>query len=286
MDEILVTAAGGTVGSAVVAELRAAGQPVRAGYHSADKARAAAISGQDAVALDLTDPGTLPPALAGVETVFLVSATGQDQTAHELAVVDAALRAGVRRVVKLSVWRADEQLTPIARLHRPAEEALERSRLAWTFLRPNFYMQNFSRQMAASIRDRGVFAQPESNAPISFVDARDVARVAAAVLASDDHDGRAYDVTGPQALTYDEAAVTLSQILRTPVRFAGLSDTEARTGMLQRGLSPFYADALIEVSRAYRDGGADRVATTVSDLTGRTPVSFAEFAADHRAVFS
>ncbi|WP_028921007.1 SDR family oxidoreductase [Pseudonocardia acaciae] len=283
---ILVTGAGGAVGTALLGELRAGGHPVRAAYHSPAKTAEASANGIDAVTVDASDPATLAPALAGVDTVFLLGAMGSDQTTRERNVVETAKANGVERVVKLSVWRADEELTPIARLHRPVERALESSGLAWTFLRPNFYMQNFSRQFAASIRSNRAFAQPASRAPISFVDVRDIARVAARVLTSAGHDGVVYDITGPQALTYDEAAATLTEVLAEPVRFVELTDEQARAAMLQRGLPEFYADALIEVSRAYRDGGAETVTTTVRTLTDRDPVTFERFVRDHRASFA
>jgi len=94
--------------------------------------------------IDLADPVTLRPALDGVDSVFLLSATEPEQTRQELNVLAAANAAAVKRIVKLSVWRADELLTPIARAHRPVEQTLESSGLTWTFLRPNVYMQNFA----------------------------------------------------------------------------------------------------------------------------------------------
>jgi uncharacterized protein YbjT (DUF2867 family) len=281
---ILVTGAGGNVGSAVVEELRRAGAPVRAAYHSAGRAEGAAGPGVDAVVVDFAAPDTLPPAFEGVDALFLLGAMSPAQTEHELAVVAAARAAGVGRVVKLSVWRAPDRLTPIARLHRPVEEALEAAPVSWTFLRPNFYMQNFTRQMAAGIR-AGVIAQPESRAPISFVDARDVARAAATVLTTDGHDGRAYRLTGPQALTFEQVAQTFTRALGHVVRFDPLTDERARAGMLERGLPRFYADALIDVSHAYRDGGAEGVTADVQELTGRPPRSLEQFIADHRAAF-
>jgi uncharacterized protein YbjT (DUF2867 family) len=286
MGTILVIGAGGSVGSVVVSELRTSGQQVRAAYHDPAAAQRDMSAGHDAIAIDLSDPGTLAPALDGAAAVFLLSATGPEQAAQGLSVVRAAQAAKAERVVQLSVWRADEELTPIARQQRPVERALEASGLGWTFLRPNFYMQNFTRQMAASISQDGTFAQPDSSAPISFVDNRDVAIAAARVLTSAGHDGRVYDLTGPQALTYDQAAAILSEILGRPIRFTGLTDEAARAGMLRRGLPASYADALIEVSRAYRDGGAERVTTAVRDLTGSEPTPFAQFVRDHRAVLA
>jgi len=267
---ILVTGASGAVSSALLKELRAGGREVRVAYHSQGRTDEAINAAHEAV----SEPATLPRALQGVNSVFLLGAMGPEQTAHGRNVVDAAKTAGVERVVKLSVWRADEELTPIARLHRPVEVALESSGLAWTFLRPNFYMQNFVRQMAGPIKATGAFAQPSSAAPISFVDVHDVARVAARALTSAGHDGQIYNITGPEGLTFEQAAATLSRVLDTPVRFIQLSDEEARADMLRRGLSEPYADALIQVSQAYRDGGAETVTPTVRDLTGSDPLTF------------
>jgi uncharacterized protein YbjT (DUF2867 family) len=200
--------------------------------------------------------------------------------------VAAARAAGVQAVVKLSVWRTEEELTPIARAHRPVEDALRSSNLAWTLLRPNFYMQNFVRQMADSIKAHRSFTQPMSDAAISFVDSRVVARVAVHVLTTAGHKGRVYELTGPEALTFDQAATVLSEVIGSEVRFIGLSDDQARADMLRRGLSEGYADTVIEVSRAYRNGGAERITTTVRDLTGRPPTTFAAFAHDHAAAFT
>jgi uncharacterized protein YbjT (DUF2867 family) len=283
---ILVTAAGGTVGAALAEELRAAGRRVRGAFHSRTAADAVTAIGHEAVVVDFDDAATLPAAMDAVDSVFLIVPTGPEQPRQELGLLAAAKAAGVRRIVKLSVWRADELLTPIARLHRPVEEAVEDCGLSWTVLRPNFYMQNFVRQMAGRIKTEGVIAQPESTAPISFVDTRDVARVAAHVLTSDGHASRTYDITGPQALTYEQVAETFSSVLDKRVRFVGLSEEEAKAGMLQRGLTESYADALIAVSRAYRDGGAEMVAPTVRVLTGREPVSFERFVRDHRSAFA
>ena len=280
---ILVTGAGGQVGSAVLAELRAGGQPVRAVHRSPAKTNQARAAGHEAVTADLSEPATLPTAFDGGRALFLLGAMSELQAEQELNAVQAAQAAGITRVVKLSVWRAAEELTPIARLHRPAERALEASGLDWTFLRPNFYMQNFLRQ-AGQIAS-GSFAQPASDAPVSFVDVRDVARVAAHVLTSAGHGGTSYDITGPEALSYDQAAAVLGRVLGRPVQFAGLTDEQARAGMLRGGLPEFYADALVEVGRAYRNGGAGTVTSTVRDLTGQAPVSFEQFVRDHRAVF-
>ncbi|HKN55148.1 MAG TPA: NAD(P)H-binding protein, partial [Amycolatopsis sp.] len=220
---ILVTGASGNVGSALLTELQAAEVPARAAYRDPRRA-----SPETAI-LDFAEPASLPAALDGVSAVFLLTGVRPDQAQLELNMIAAARSAGVR-VVKLSVWRADEELTPIAGLHRPAEEALMASRLPWTILRPNFYLQNFLRQ--PTIRTHDVFSTPLISSPISFVDTADIARVAARILTTEGHNGQIYDITGPEALTYDEAASTFSEILGRPIRYLGQPDDEARAAML------------------------------------------------------
>ena len=271
---ILVTGASGNVGTALLTRLHSDGLTARAAYRDPHTTAQVIKAGGRAVTLDLAMPDTICPALDGIETVFLLGATSPDQTTHELNLLEAA-RALRVRVVKLSVWRADERLSPIARLHQPVEQALIASGLPWTILRPNFYLQNFLRQ--PSIREAGEFSFPLISAPISFIDIDDVARVAARVLTTDGHDGRVYDLTGPKALTYAEAAEEFSDVLGKPVRYVGLQDDEARAAMLSRGMPEFHIDALIGVARAYRDGGAETVTSTVADLTGRGAVGLADF---------
>lgn len=102
----LVTGTSGYVGSALLAELHRQGEPVRAGYHSRERAEQAAESGRDAVAVDLSQPDTLAPALHRVDAVFLLAATGPGLPQQEQNLINAAKAAGVQRIVKLSVWRA------------------------------------------------------------------------------------------------------------------------------------------------------------------------------------
>jgi uncharacterized protein YbjT (DUF2867 family) len=139
---------------------------------------------------------------------------------------------------------------------------------------------------AAQARVSQVVKLSRTTAAISFVDARDVARAAAAVLLSAGHDGRAYDLTGPEARTYEQAAECFSATLGRSVRFVGMTDEQARAAMSERGLSPFHIDALIGVSKGYRDGGAEAVTGDVAQLTGRRPTSLAQFIEDHREAFA
>lgn len=209
---ILVTGASGTVGTALIEELKTGGHRFRAAYHSAHKAEKASAEGYDAISLEFSEPKTLQPALAGVDTVFLLGAGARGQAEREINVIDAAKAAGVKRLVKHSIWGAAAERFSLAKIHRQVERAVEASGIAWTFLRPNGFMQNFVHE-AATIKSQDAIYQPAGDARISHIDVRDIARAATRVLTAPGHEGKAYELSGPQPLSYSEAANALSRVL-------------------------------------------------------------------------
>ena len=195
---ILVTGASGTVGGHVAQELKARGVSQRTGYHSTEKANKAIASGEDATVIDYADPKTLDRGLAGAEAVFLVATGGVGEFEAETNVLHAARRAGVKRIVKLSVWRAADEQCAFARLHRAIERTIETADVPWTFIRPTSFMQNFATHFGVSIRQTNSIFQPAADAKVSHIDVRDIARVAAEALTDARHECKAYDISGPQ----------------------------------------------------------------------------------------
>jgi uncharacterized protein YbjT (DUF2867 family) len=282
---ILVTGAGGNVGRPLVDALAAGGTPVRAAYHSADKAARAKAAGVDAVAVDYARPETLGPALDGVDSVFLLGSGAYGQTEGETNVVHAAKAAGVRRIVKLSVIGAAEEEFGFARTHRPVERAIEESGMAWTFLRPASYMQNFTNFMAPTIRSQHTIYTLIPDSRFNHVDTRDVARVAATVLTQDGHDSTAYTLTGPRSFSYREAAAMIGDITGTPVQVVALSEADSRAGMKAHGVPDYYANHLVDLDRWYESGKADVVTTSIRDVTGREPNRFENFVGEFKEQF-
>jgi uncharacterized protein YbjT (DUF2867 family) len=271
---ILITGASGTVGSEVLKALIARGAPVRAGYRSRPQNLPAGV---ESVPLDYDRPETLSPALRGVETLFLLSNT----VAPEVRVVDEAKRAGVKRIVKLSVLGAAEGLFEFARWHRPVEQHVEASGLAWTHLRPNGFMQNMINYKGEAIRAQSALYASVGEAAISHVDARDIGAAAARVLTEGGHDGKAYDLTGALALTYQQVADALSKALGRPIRYVAITPEQYRAAAIAAGTPEPYADALVDLDRAYAQGVGSRVASDLKTLTGRDPISFDAFARDY-----
>jgi uncharacterized protein YbjT (DUF2867 family) len=282
---ILVTGAGGNVGRPLLEELMTAKVPVRAAHRSAEKTTRARAAGIDAVTLDYGRPETLGPALDGIDAVFLLGTGAMGQTEAETGVVRAAEAAGVRQIVKLSVIGAAAEEFGFARTHRPVERAIEQSGLAWTFLRPASYMQNFVNFMAPAIRAQHTTYSLIPDATFNHVDTRDVARVAAAVLTRGGHDGQAYTLTGSRSFSYRDAAVTIGSVTGTPVQVIGLAEGDFRAGMKANGIPDFYADLLVDLDRWYESGKGDVVNSTIRDITGREPTTFEQFVRDFGGEF-
>jgi uncharacterized protein YbjT (DUF2867 family) len=277
---ICVTGASGTVGSELIGQLASAGVSFRATYHSQGKTDAARARGIDAVVVDYGRPDTLGPVFEGCETVFLLGPNVLDQTQLELNCVDAAKAAGVRRIVKQSVLGAEGEDFSLAQVHRPVENAIEASGMAWTFLRPNGFMQNVVTYMGETIRTEGAFYSASGEAKISHVDVRDVAAVAVKALTEPGHEGKAYTVTGPEASSYGELADALSKVLGRSIRHVGLSPADYRAGLLAEGMPEELADRMLDLERYYREGQASRVTDDVREVTGRDPRRFAQYARD------
>jgi uncharacterized protein YbjT (DUF2867 family) len=271
---ILVTGASGTVGSEVVKALGGRSARVRAGYRTRPRNIPAGV---ESVALDYDRPETIRPALQGIETLFLLSSTVEP----EKKVVDEAKRAGIKRVVKLSVIGAAQEGFAFARWHRAVEKYIEASGLAWTFLRPNGFMQNVVNYMGETIRSQSAIYAPAGNAAASHIDARDVGAVGARVLTDMGHDGKVYELTGPAALTYGQIAEILSRVLGRTIRYVPISPEQYKQAAVAAGTPEGYADALVDLYRYYLEGKAAVVTPAVRQITGRDPIPFEQFAKDH-----
>ena len=276
---ILVTGASGTVGSEVVKALGGTGAKVRAGYRTRPQN---IPSGVESVGLDFDDGDTVAAALMGVETVFLLST----MVAHERSVVDEAKRAGVKRIVKLSVNGASDEAFTLARWHRGVEKHIEGSGLAWTFLRPSGFMQNFFNYMGDTIRKQSAFYTATGHTGSgAHIDARDIGAVAARVLTGQGHDGKAYELTGSQVITYDQAAQMLSRAVGREIKHVPITPEQYKQGALAMGMPEVYVDALVDLDTEYATGELTMVTPRVKELTGREPIRFEQFAKDYADKF-
>ena len=284
---ILITGATGSNGTELTELLASRGVPVRAMVRSKDTAgRIAGLAGVDLAVGNFDDPASLERALQGVERAFLLTNSTERAEAQQRAFVDAARRTGLRHLVKLSQFAADEN-SPVRflRYHAAVERAIRESGMAYTFLRPNLFMQGLL-GFSKSIKSDGKFFAAIDDAKVSAVDVRDNAAVAAAALTEPGHEGRTYTLTGPEALTHAEMAGAISDAVGRPVAFVSVPPDAMRDALLGMGMDPWQADGLIEDYAHYQRGEAAAVTSGVQDATGQPPRAFRDFARDYASAFS
>ncbi len=274
---ICVTGAGGTVSSDLIKQLESANAPFRAAHFSNEKAEAARARGIDAVIIDYHSPEMLQAAFQGCDKLFLLGPNALNQSELEQNAIEAAKAVGVQHIVKQSVFGADEEAFSLALVHRPVEKAIESSGLAWTFLRPNSFMQNVVTYMGETIRAEAAFYSASGEAKISHVDVRDIAAVAVKALTEPTHVGKTYTLTGPEALTYDEFADELSKVLGRLISHISLPPSDLKQGMLAVGMPEEIADQMLDLERYYREDQASRITNDIKQVTGREPRRFADY---------
>ncbi|WP_018681599.1 SDR family oxidoreductase [Actinokineospora enzanensis] len=279
---ILVTGATGTIGRALIRRLDDAVAFVR------DPAKGAELGCRHVVG-DFDDPASLAAAMPGVSRVFLnaggaVPVAGeQPMIRQQRAVIDAAVAAGVRHVVKLSVWHARPEGRLAEGAHGVIEEYLKGAGVGWSVLQPNGFMQNFLTG-AAVFTEGGHLLGAYRDSRVSYVDTEDIAACAAELLTGDPRAGRTFVLTGPEGLTHAEIGAKLSKVAGREIRYLDLpaSDFAARLGAL--GVPGGFAEDVAGLFAEVTTGRLAPVTDSVAELTGRPPRSFDAFLQDNAAV--
>ena len=276
---ILVTGATGRVGGSVLSQLLDKGVAVHALVR--DPGRAVLPDGVEAVRGDLADPAGLGPALAGVDSVFLVWPTIAADHAAPAAI--AAIARHARRVVYLSANGVSADSTEgILGSHAMLERLIENSGPEWTFLRPTGFAAN-TLGWAPQIRADGVVRWVHGAARRALIHERDIAAVGALALTEDGHVGARHVLSGPAAISQVEQAHEIGRAIGRPVRFEEVAPELARRGIFA-GLPAPVVDGIL-ASHAAMVANPEQVTTTVERLTGSPARTFAEWAADHAAEF-
>jgi uncharacterized protein YbjT (DUF2867 family) len=282
--QVLVIGATGSVGSELVTLLGRLGERVRAATREPASARSP-HSAVEFVEFDFERPQTFAATLAGVDRVFLIARPGDDH-ADQVAfpLIDEMKRGAVRHVVNLSAMGVESRDDFAL---RKIERYVEDSGIGFTHLRPNFFMQVFSSgPLLLDIRSTGAIHIPAAGAKLSYIDVRDIAAVAAATLTEQGHMGKAYTLTGGQALDHHEIARAISGATGKTIQYEAITEEAARRALEGAGLSPERVERLIGFYRLVRQGFCAPVSSDVQTVLDRPPISFAQFANDHASCWT
>jgi uncharacterized protein YbjT (DUF2867 family) len=283
---ILVTGATGNIGKELVQQLDQQGIPFRVLVRSAAQAAAlSALPQAQPITGDFNDARSIRAALEGMEKVFLLTPSSELAEQQQLHFTRAAKEAGVEHIVKLSQFAAGKQ-SPVRflRYHAVVEEAIRQSDLAYTFLRPNLFMQALLGFRDLVVQQRKFFASI-GDAKVSLVDTRDIAAVAAVALTQPGHAGKTYQLTGPQALSHAEIAALLSAAVGYTIQFIDVPAEYMHQALLAAGFPAWQAAGLVEDYGHYGRGEAAEVYTDIQDITGRPARSFSSFAGEYAHCF-
>lgn len=281
MSKILVTGSTGTVGSRVVRELVARGQSVRALTRNGEKS--SFDSSVEVVTGDFADKESLRKAMDGVARIYLLSPSMgiEENEGHAL---EAAKAAGVELLVKHSVSGAQYKVSDIPSWHRASEEHIEASGIPHVFLRPGPFDSN-ALYWADTIKSHDTVYSNLADAALPNIDPEDIAAVAAVVLTTQGHAGKAYELSGPEAITTQQQVDTLGKLLGRTLKYVAVSDDAARQSMLGMGMPPAYVDAMVGLTQTLRSFGRIEPTTDVKTILGRPARSFRQWAETNIGAF-
>ena len=297
VDTILVTGATGTVGSEVIKQLISSPHTSNFNIKAAVRSLGEEESGKRVLAervkpvqIDYNKPDTIEEAFKDVDRLFLLTPFQSNMVELSSNLVNVAKKkktGAVKHIVKLSVMGADtEPGITGGRLHRQAENIIEESGISYTFLRPNFFMQNFINFFSQTIKEQGAFYLPAGDGKVSFVDVRDIAAVAVqALLNESKHGQKAYNITGPDAISYAQAAEILSNEIGRKIKYVDISEDQAREGMKAMGMDEWFINSMMDLFSITRAGYASDISSAIEEVTGKKPITFSKFAKDYSSAF-
>lgn len=282
-NSIFIAGATGTTASQLLKHLATLGVKVKAGVRDIKKAETLASEYVAPVHIDYTLPSSIENALRGVKQLFMLTPFTDESVTMGKRIVDAAKKAGVQYIVKLSAAGADaEPGITLVRWHREVEKYIEASGIPYTHLRPNSFMQNFINFFPPQ---NDVIYLPLGEGKVSWVDVRDIAAVAAHVLTHSGHAGKAYTITGPDALSVTEVSKILSEATGKTISYTDVPEEAARKTMVEMQMPNWAIDGLLELHAISKAGYASEISNVTRDMTGKYPIGFERFAKDNAARF-
>ena len=282
---ILITGATGKTGSATAKSLGEKGETFRALIRNEEKKEGLESLGGEVVIGSIENTEVVNQSMQEVKTVLVLLPNSESQLALEKQLVDSAKQAGVERIVKMSSIEATPDATsPIPKLHLESEEYIKQSGLAWTMIKPNFYMQNLLAS-AGTIKEQGKIFLPMGDGKTGMIDTTDVGKVLAKVLSEDGHESMNHEITGPEILSFYEVAEIFSQVLGKQVDYVDVPMDAYKETLGQFLTNQWHLDAVIDLFKGIAEGGIEDKTDTFNELMGETPKSLSQFLAENSFIF-
>jgi uncharacterized protein YbjT (DUF2867 family) len=277
--KVLVTGATGRIGGQLVPRLAGYNDlAVRALVRNAKKAAPLLASGAELALGRLEHAQSLHAAIDGIDTVVLITPASPDAADQASSVLTAAKVAGVRKIVRISVFKAAvDGPTAITRLHGRTDTEIQESGLTYTILRPPFFMQNLF-MAADSLAREGRLYFGIGYGKLGMIDLRDIVNCAESCVVSDAHDDQVFTLTGPESIGFHHIASRLNDILGRPVQYIPVPPEAVERSIRAMGLGDWYAQVMRDLCRAYSENWGDLTTDSVARITGRAPRSFEVFA--------
>ena len=282
---ILITGATGKTGSATAKSLGEKGETFRALIRNEEKKEGLESLGGEVVIGSIENTEVVNQSMQGVKTVLVLLPNSESQLALEKQLVDSAKQAGVERIVKMSSIEATPDATsPIPKLHLESEEYIKQSGLAWTMIKPNFYMQNLLAS-AGTIKEQCKIFLPMADGKTGMIDTTDVGKVLAKVLSEEGHESMNHEITGPEILSFYEVAEIFSQALGKQVDYVDVPMDAYKETLGQFLTNQWHLDAVIDLFKGIAEGGIEDKTDTFNELMGETPKSLSQFLAENSFIF-
>lgn len=288
MSKTVITIIGstGNIGTELVNILSSAEIPTRAVLRNINKVRP--LPFVTWMQADVSDEHVLDAVLAGTDHLFILTGNAPGFGQIQTNLIHLAKKHGVKHIVKISALGASPRTkSPLAYEHWQVEQELEKSGLSWTILRPHVFMQNWLEEIAETVKNENTIYAAIGEGRIPFIDARDIAAVAAnALLNPDKHTQKLYTLTGNEAIGYQDLADALTKAIGRPINYHALSTEEMRIRMKNKGMSDKMIESYLALAAYQKAGGpTERVTDDVSQILGQSARTVVDFANDYKKDF-
>jgi len=285
-NKILVIGGTGTVGSAVVAELKSNNADYVVLTRKEEKAEELSANGIPAVVGTLGEWSTIESAIKGVNTIFLATSPAADMLDLHKGLIDLAVKNNIEKIVRLSAEPANySEGLYMYQQHEEADNYLQQSGLEYVILRPHYFMQNMMMHID-SAKSQNMFAQYSGDAKIPMIDVRDIAKAAFQGLTKDDFNNQTFVLTGPTSISYTDIAKHLSNTLGRDIQYMDLSYEDQEAGFKAYGMEDWQLSTVMKLFKIWADKGAVEPTNDFETLTNSKPKDIQEFISDFKFLFN